>query len=178
MPFEPNHLSILGIIHTAISILALVAGFIALLRYGKISPGDIPGKSYIILTILTCLTALPIMKLGHATAGHYLAIVILILLPVGIYAKYIPLLKKGADYVQIIIMSTTLFFSMIPTTVETLTRIPIPHPIAGSPDDPKIKMGLMVFLAIYIIGTTYQLLKLRRNKKKNAARPETTIKFG
>jgi len=166
MPFQPNHLSLLGIIHTAISILAIVFAIAALIRYGKINPADLPGKLYIILTVLTCLTALPIMKLGHPTGGHFLALIILVLIPVGLYAKSIPLLKKQSDYVQIIAMSTTLFLSMIPTTVETLTRVPISHPLAYGPTAPIIPLCLAIFLVLYIAGTSYQILKSRKNKKK------------
>lgn len=169
MPFQPNHLSILGIIHTAISILAIIAAIVALLRYGKLSPANMPGKLYIILTVLTCLTALPIMKLGHPTAGHFLAIIILFLMPIGLYAKSIPLLKKQAAYVQTIAISTTLFLSMIPTTVETLTRVPISHPIASNPNDPIIQMGLTIFLILYVVGTSYQLFKLRKTKKTSTS---------
>lgn len=35
---EPNHLSILGIIHTIISVVALVLGLIALFKNGHIDP--------------------------------------------------------------------------------------------------------------------------------------------
>src|ERR1700744_1683151 len=136
MPYVPNHLSILGIIHTAISILAIVAGVVALIRYGKINMTTSPGRAYIWLTALTCITGFPIMKLGHPTAGHYLGIIILALIGVGLSAKRIPVLKKGADYIQIIAISTTFFLSMIPTPVETLTRLPISKPIASGPDDP------------------------------------------
>ncbi|MDB5088856.1 MAG: hypothetical protein JWR09_2850, partial [Mucilaginibacter sp.] len=57
----PNHLSILGIIHTAISILAIFSALYALLRDGKISPSNGRGKLYILLTVITCITSLPIM---------------------------------------------------------------------------------------------------------------------
>jgi len=166
MPFVPNHLSVLGIIHTAISILAIIAALIALALYGKLSPSKFFGQAYIWLTVLTCLTALPIMKTGHPTPGHFLAIIILVLIPIAIYANSIPLLKKIGPYVQIFLLSTTLFLSMIPTTVETLTRLPISHPIADGPNDPKIQTGLLIFVVLYVVGVTYQLFKLRRSKKK------------
>src|SRR5437868_11945248 len=105
----PNHLSILGIIHTAISILAILAALWALFRSGKIDPASGPGKWYIWLTVLTCITGLPIMRFGHLTAGHYLAIIILILLPVGIFARRLRILGKLGEYIQVFIMSTTLF---------------------------------------------------------------------
>jgi len=174
MPYEPNHLSVLGIIHTAISILAIIAGVIALVRYGKINMNTSPGRAYIWLTALTCITAFPIMKLGHPTAGHYLGIIILGLIIIGLYAKKIPVLKKAADYIEVVAISTTLFLSMIPTTVETLTRVPISKPIASGPADPLITKFLLVFVVLYIVGVTYQLLKLRK-AKRSADTPTVTL---
>ena len=174
MPYVPNHLSILGIIHTAISILAIVAGVVALIRYGKINMTTSAGMAYIWLTAFTCITGFPIMKLGHPTAGHFLGIIILVLIAIGLQAKNIPILKKGADYVQIIAISTTFFLSMIPTTVETLTRVPISKPIAAGPDDPLISKFLLFFVILYIVGVTYQLFKLRKGKK-GADTPTVTL---
>jgi len=80
--------------------------------------------------------------------------------------------------VQIIAISTTLFLSMIPATVETLTRVPISYPIASGPNDPKIQIGLLAFVVLYVIGVTYQLVKLKINKKDAPSKPDATINFG
>jgi len=61
----PNHLSIPGIIHTAISIIALFVAFYALYRDGQINPSNGHGRLYIWLTVITCVTGFPIMKTGH-----------------------------------------------------------------------------------------------------------------
>lgn len=161
----PNHLSVLGIIHTAISILAIIAAIVALLQYGKLSPANRTGKLYIWLTIITCITSLPIMKTGHPTPGHFLAVLILAILPIAVYARQIKIFGKAKDYIQTILMSLTLFFSMIPTTVETLTRLPISAPLAADPNSPLIKMGLALWFVIFIAGTTYQLFKLKAIKR-------------
>jgi len=161
----PNHLSVLGIVHTAISILAILAAFYALFRSGKINPSAGPGKWYTWLTILTCVTGLPIMRFGHPTAGHYLAIIILLLLPIGIYARRMRFLGKLGEYIQVVAMSTTLFLSCIPLIVESLTRLPISHPIAYGPDDPLLKNALTGLLILYAIGVIYQIIKLRTKSK-------------
>jgi hypothetical protein len=161
----PNHLSILGIVHTAISILAILFALYALFRSGKIDPVSTPGKRYVWLTLLTCITGLPIMRFGHPTAGHYLAIIILILLPIGIYARRMRFLGKAGEYIQVFIMSTTLFLSCIPLIVESLTRLPISHPIAYGPDDPLLKNALTGLLVVYAIGVIYQLIRVRTKHK-------------
>lgn len=168
----PNHLSILGIIHTAISIIALLVAFNALYRDGKINPAKNRGRLYIWLTLITCITGFPIMKTGHFTPGHYLAIIIVILLPIGIYSKR--LFGKPGEYVQIIVMSTTLFLSCIPAIVETLTRLPISHPIAGGPNDPVLQKCLSALLLLYVVGVVYQIVKLRA-KKKSAQMPNSAL---
>jgi hypothetical protein len=173
----PNHLSILGIVHTAISIFALLAAVIALFRYGKIAPLTTAGRWYIILTILTCLTSLPIMKTGHFTVAHSVAIIILVLIPIGVYAKSLKFLGKGADYVQIIALSTTIFLSCVPAIVETLTRLPISKPIAAGPNDPIIQTGLKMLMGLYAVGLIYQLIK-QRSTKKSGQTPNADVKLG
>lgn len=162
----PNHLSILGIIHTAISILAIIVALYALLRDGIIDPKNGNGKLYILLTVLTCLTGLPIMRFGHPTAGHNLAVIILIVLPIAIYAPSMKFLGKNGVYIQVFLMSLTLFFSFIPAIVETLTRVPISRPIADGPNDPLIQKGLLTLVILFTIGVIYQLVKLRSQQKR------------
>jgi len=168
----PNHLSILGIIHTAISVIALLVAYYALYRSGKIDPSSPTGKLYILLTILTCVTGFPIMKTGHLTAAHFTAIIILVLLPIGVYANRF--FGRAGKYVQIIAMSSTLFLSMVPAIVETLTRLPISGPIASGPNDPIIQNGLLALFLFYIAGVIYQVLKIRRRGKANPPQADTS----
>ena len=161
----PNHLSTLGIIHTAVSILALFAAFYCLFKDGRILPSNDQGKLYIVLTTVTCITAFPIMKTGHFTGAHGLGVFVLVLLPLGMYATYIKFFGKAAEYFQTVIMSTTLFLSFIPAIVETLTRLPISHPIATGPDDIIIKTGLLTLFLLFILGVVYQLRKLKLAQK-------------
>src|ERR1700742_4569514 len=125
----PNHLSILGIIHTVISVFALIVAIICLFKEGMINPRSPLGKTYIFLTVVTCLTGFPIMKTGHFTPGHYLAILLLVLLLLAVYAPRLPLIGKSPDYFQLVVMTMTLFLSFIPAINETLTRLPISHPV-------------------------------------------------
>src|ERR1700754_54837 len=173
----PNHLSLLGIIHTIISVVAIIVAVVALFRYGKINPGNGLGKLYIILTVITCLTGFPIMKTGHPSAGDALGVIILVILPIAIYARSIRFFGRAADYIQIILMSLTLFFSMIPATVESLTRLPIGQPLASGPDSPVVKMWLGIWFAFYIVGTLYQVVKLR-NRKKASGTTDGTVNLG
>lgn len=158
----PNQLSILGIIHTAISVAALFPAFYSLIRYGVIKPASRSGYFYIYLTIVACVTSLPLMKTGHFTLGHILAILILLLLVLSYYSERI-FGTKGL-YVQTFAVSSTLFFSLIPAIVETLTRLPVSNPIASRPDEPILQIALLSTLVLYIGGVIFQLLAIRRYK--------------
>ncbi|MDP9077443.1 MAG: hypothetical protein M3O71_08485 [Bacteroidota bacterium] len=161
----PNHLSILGIIHTAISILAIFAALYALFIDGKISPANNCGKLYILLTAITCISGFPIMRFEHPTAGHTLGIVILLILPIAYLITSLKFLGKSAIYLQVFLMSLTLFLSCIPAVVETLTRLPISGPIASGPNDPIIQKGLLTLVILFTVGVIYQFVKLWSRQK-------------
>jgi hypothetical protein len=172
----PNHLSVLGIIHTAISVFAILSALLALMRHGKINPSTITGKLYIFLTFITCITGFPIMKTGHLTGGHYLGILILVLLPIGIYVKQFRIFGKFTSYLQVVIMSSTLFFSLVPAVIETLTRLPISQPLANGPNAPIIQTGLLTLTALFALGVVYQILKMK-TKIKSIQTPDSSIKL-
>jgi len=142
----PNHLSTLGIIHTAISTLAILVALYAFYKDRKIDPASTSGKLYIWLIVVACITGFPIMRVGHPTPGHYLGVIIWVLLPLGIYAGRI--FGKAGDYIQVILLSTTVFLSFIPAIVESLTRLPIAPSLAAAPTDPLIKTGQMILIVI------------------------------
>lgn len=115
------------------------------------------------------------MKTGHFSAGHSLAILILLLVPLGVYAKSIRFFGKFGVYIQTVVLSSTLFFSMIPAVVETLTRLPIANPLAASPDAPIVKMGLTTLVFLYLIGILYQIIKIKTQKNKDFNTPDSSI---
>ena len=103
------------------------------------------------------------MRFGHPTPGHYLGVIILVLFAVAYFAKQI--FGRAGEYVQMIPMSTTLFFSFVPAIVETSTRFPISHPLAAGPNDPLVQMAQLILVVIFIAGVIYQVIKLRAQEK-------------
>ena len=70
----------LGAIHTAISLVALASGVLALVRHLEISPAAWLGRVYVWTTVLTCLTGFGIFQHGGFGKPHALGIVTLIVL--------------------------------------------------------------------------------------------------
>ena len=151
----------LGVVHTAISLVAVAAGAIAFLRYGRISPAYTVGKVYIITTILTCLTALGIFQHGGFGKPHALAIMTLIVLAVAAVAGRTALFGRASAYVETILYTLTFLFHMIPAVTETSTRLPLGAPLLASAEAPELQTAAGVLLVLFLLGAGWQVWRLR-----------------
>ncbi|AXY74691.1 hypothetical protein D3H65_12170 [Paraflavitalea soli] len=154
-------LSNLGLFHTAIGIIAIIAALIGFVQQGKIDFTRITGKVYFYGTLITSFTALGISRHGGFNAGHVLSIIIIVLIAA---AYFLHSRKKGntrARYFENFFLSFSFFLSMLPTVNETLTRIPIGHPLAKGINDPIIGKTLLAILLLFIAGSVYQFRSQR-----------------
>jgi len=67
-------LTAFGVFHTAIGVIALIYGFIALVRDKEISPSNRRGQIYLVTTLITAVTALGIFRHGGFGPPHALAV--------------------------------------------------------------------------------------------------------
>src|SRR6266850_4586612 len=152
----------LGVIHTAVSLIAVGAGLVALFRDKEISPRNGVGKIYIIATILTCLTGFGIFQHGGFGKPHALGIITLIVLAVALVAGYTRLYGRASRYVETVCYSATFLFHMIPGITETTTRLPLGKPLFASPEAQELQAITAGLLVLFLVGATLQVLKLRR----------------
>ncbi len=162
-----HHLSTLGIIHTIISIVPLILAAICLVRYGLIDPATVPGKWYVWLTVITCVTGFPIMATGHIGPPHYLTILVILLLPLGVYALRVRWFGAKGRHVQAVVMSFTLFLSLIPAVTETLTRVPLSQPLASGPADSVITNIISLLFLVFLAGAVYQVIKINARQRQD-----------
>lgn len=160
-------LSGLGIFHTIIGIIAIIASLISFIRFGKIDLTHVLGKTYFFTTVVTALTALGLSKHGGFNPGHIFSIFIFLLV---MLAFWLSAKKKGLNkfrYLENLLLSLSFFLSLIPTVNETFTRVPIRHPLAAGPTDPLIAKTLGILFICFIAGSVYQYIRERRLVKKN-----------
>jgi len=151
----------LGVIHTAISLIAVAAGLIAFFRDKEISPRNGVGKIYIIATILTCLTGFGIFQHGGFGKPHTLGIITLIVLAVAYVAGYTKLYGRLSPYIETVSYSATFLFHLIPGITETTTRLPLGAPLLPNADAPALQAATAVLLVAFLIGATLQVRRLR-----------------
>lgn len=152
----------LGTFHTAISLIALIAGVVALARYKEISSRSTSGWVFVAGTILSCLTGFGIFQHGGFGNPHVLGVVTLVVLGIALLAERAGWFRRASRYVATVGYSLSFFFHFIPGTVETLTRFPAGPPYLSDPDDPKAQPIIGVFFLLFLIGATLQVLRLRR----------------
>lgn len=161
-------LSNLGIFHTIIGITAIIAAVISYIRFGKINLTHSSGKIYFYATVVTSLTALGISKLGGFNAGHIFALFIVVLV---LTAYVLDVRKQGSNKARLLenfLLSFSFFLSWVPTVNETLTRVPIGHPLAKAPTDPIIAKTLFVIFILFIAGSVYQFIAQRKINRTSA----------
>lgn len=159
-------ISSFGMVHTIISLVAVAAGLISLIRYGAISWNNSVGRTYVYATILTCLTGFFIFHHGGFGKPHVLGIITLIVLSTALVAsEKINLFGRVSPYVATVSFSMTFFFHLIPGITESTTRLPVNAPLAAGPDDPLIQKAVGICFVLFLIGATIQVIRLRQRLK-------------
>ncbi len=157
-----------GAFHTAIGLAAVVAGIIALVRDQEISPRNRVGKTYVIMTILTCLTGFGIFHHGGFGRPHALGIITLVVLGIAVGAEKFRLFGAASRAIEIVSYSATFFFHMIPAVTETATRLPVGAPLASSPEAPEIQRVIAALFLVFVVGASLQVWRLLRSARLHA----------
>ena len=155
-------LTTIGVVHTAISLVAVAAGIYAFFRDKEISPRNGLGRVYIWTTVFTCLTGFFIFQHGGFGKPHALGIITLLVLGLAWVAGSTRLFGRAGRYIETVSYSLTFFFHMIPGFTETFTRLPVDAPVFSGPDDPTLPKVIGVVFLLFLAGTFLQVMRLRR----------------
>ena len=157
-----HSLSAFGAFHTALSLIPLVAGLVAFKRHGKIDPKTGVGKVYWIGMVASVVTAFGLSSTGGFNPGHALGLMTLFVMLIATLAPRVAFLGRATTYIQVALMSFSFLLLMVPGTNETLSRLPAGHPIGNGPDSPPVQMALAGVFVLFLLGTAYQMVQLRR----------------
>ena len=149
-------LTSLGIVHTAISLIAVAAGAVSLIRLREISPRNTLGRVYVWTTVLTCLTGFPIMQHGGFGKPHVLGVLTLLVLALAAVAEA-GKLGRFSRAVAVVGYSATFLFHLIPGFVETTTRIPPSRPWIQDREGPELQAITGLLALLFLAGATWQV---------------------
>lgn len=150
-------LSLLGIVHTGISLVAVAAGAAGFFRYGRIDSQTRRGKLYVAATVLTCLSGFFIFAHGGFGKPHVLGVVTLAVLALALPAERGLVFGARATRAATAAYSLTFYFHLIPAVTETSTRLPAHAPLVASAESPVLGVVYGLLFMVFLFGVWHQL---------------------
>ncbi|WP_296658093.1 hypothetical protein [Paraburkholderia sp.] len=151
-----------GAVHTVISLVSIVAGIYSFVRYRKIDETSRSGKVYLIGLVLSVITSFGVSSTGGLNAGHAFGIAVLLVAFSGVFATRLTFLGGLQPYLSVFGLSFSFLLSLVPGTNETLTRLPLSHPLAGAPLAPVVLHTLLVWFGLFVVGFAAQCWQVSR----------------
>lgn len=152
-------LSTLGIIHTVLSLIAIVCGIWSFVRFKEILLETRRGKIYLITTMLTALTAFGIFNFnGKFGVGHGLAVLTVLAITAGTIVAVTGMFGRWTRCLQALFYSTTMLFHVVPGITETLTRLPLGHPLVNR-EEPSVLVP--IYGALFLVYFVCLFVQLR-----------------
>ena len=155
-------MTLLGWFHTIMGIAALLLAVGAISRYGVIKDSTQLGRAYLVVTVVVAGSALGIYNQGGFGIAHILALLTLGAAFGGFLLERFNIFGAASKYFQAIAYSATILFHMIPAITDFLRRLPVGDPFIDSFDSPVLQGFHLAFLALYIVGVSAQVIKLRK----------------
>ena len=155
----------MGWFHTIVGTPAIVAGLYLMLRDRFIYIDKDLAKFYLIATVITSASSLFIFRATGAFNMAHFTSVIIILAALFAYILHKKSIFGSLNiYLKQLALTGTVFFSMLPTTVEVLKRVPPSNPLASSIEDPLVQNFYMSYVVIFGIFTAYQIFKISKGE--------------
>ena len=155
----------MGWFHTIVGIPAILAGLYLLLRDRFIYVDKNLAKFYLIATVVTSASSLFIFRATGAFNMAHFTSVIIILAALFAYILHKKSIFGSLNvYLKQLALTGTVFFSMLPTTVEVLRRVPPSNPLANSIEDPLVQNFYMSYVVIFGIFAAYQIFKISKGE--------------
>ncbi|MGX9935933.1 hypothetical protein ACVFVO_11145 [Advenella kashmirensis] len=165
----PHPISALGAGHTIISLIPLIAGVYSFARYRKIDSAVPAGKIYFIGLVLAVLTAFGLSSTGGFNVGHALGILALLAAGGALYVPRVSFLGRVRPYLSQFGLTFSFFLLMVPGINETLTRLPVAHPLAAGPDSPAVRGALAAWTLLFVVGFALQGWWTHKQRRSTAS---------
>ncbi|WP_421569586.1 hypothetical protein [Stenotrophomonas sp. PD6] len=162
----PHPLSILGVVHTAISLVPVIAGLYGFVRYRKIDPATGAGKLYLVGLILAVATSFTVSSTGGLNPGHAFGIVVLLVAFGGVLVNRLGFLGRLRPYLSAFALSFSFLLGLVPAVNESLTRLPVSHPLAPAPMAPVVLQTLLGCFVVFLIGVAAQGWMIHTRNKR------------
>jgi hypothetical protein len=160
------HLSTVGYVHTFFGLVGVVLAFYMLIRHRKIDPKSSAGMAYFVAVTVSCILVFALPRNPpdlNPVPGYVLTLLTLTCLFLGFFIRFIRI--RASRFLEVLGLSGSLFFSMVPAINETLTRLPVGAPLASSPQDPLVLKSLGVLAILFVALCVAQIAHIRKSER-------------
>ena len=155
----------MGWFHTIVGIPAILVGLYLLFRDRFIYINTGLAKFYLIATVITSVSSLFIFRAtGAFNMAHFNSVIIILAVLFAYILHKRSIFGFLSIYLKQLALTGTVFFSMLPTTVEVLKRVPPSNPLASSIEDPLVLNFYMSYVVIFGIFAVYQIFKISKGE--------------
>ena len=153
-------LQIYTIIHTLISLVAILTGFVVL--FGLLTGNRIDAwtKWFLISAVATTVTGF-FFPFHGITPAIKLGIISSVVLVITIYARYAKHLAGAWRWIYVVGASVTLYFNVFVGIVQSFEKIPALKAMAPTQSEPPFKLTQLVVLALFVILTLVAVIRFR-----------------
>ena len=153
-------LQIYTIIHTLISLVAILTGFVVL--FGLLTGNRMDGwtKWFLISAVATTVTGF-FFPFHGITPAIKLGIISSVVLVITIYARYAKHLAGAWRWIYVVGASVTLYFNVFVGIVQSFEKIPALKAMAPTQSEPPFKLTQLVVLALFVILTLVAVIRFR-----------------
>jgi hypothetical protein len=143
-------LHIYTIIHTLISLVAIVTGFVVL--FGLLAAQRLGGwtKWFLIAAVATTVTGF-FFPFHSLTPAFKLGIISAFVLAITIYARYPGRLAGAWRWIYVVGAVISLYFNVFVLVVQSFEKIPALHAIASTRTEQPFKLTQLIALAVFVL---------------------------
>ena len=156
----PHPISSLGACHIIVSLVTVAAGLYSFARYRKIDSTTRSAKIYLAGMLASVFTSFGLSSTNGFNVGHALGIVALLATLGGVFIPRIKAFGSPRLYLSQSAFTFSFFLLLVPGINETLTRLPVGHPLANGHESPIVRGSLAAWLGIFVLGSILQFLWL------------------
>jgi len=157
------------LVHVIISLIAIVSGLIAL--FGMIAGKRLDAMNGLFLTttVLTSVTGFG-FPIHSVTPAVILGILSLVVLAIGLFARYARHLAGGWRRTYVITASIALYFNCFVLVVQSFMKVPALHALAPTQKEPPFAIAQLIVLVLFVVLSVVAARKFRSEAAGAVAR--------
>jgi hypothetical protein len=153
-------LAILTLLHVLISLIGIIAGFIAVAGWLKSDPARLPTAVFLTTTILTSVTGF-LFPFTTLLPSHIVGIISLVLLALATFALYGRHLSGLWRPIYAVAAMLSLYLNVFVLIIQSFLKIPLLKALAPTQTEPAFLVAQGFVLVIFAVLTVLTTVKFR-----------------